>query len=341
MVKFSKGVNVITGQSDSGKTAIIRAIRWVCENKPSGDAFMSTWGGDTYVKIVFTNCVVIRQKGKENFYLLNKKGLEEPLIFKAFGTKVPQEILDAINLDEVNLQFQMDSPYLIADTPGEVSKHFNRIGSIEQIDSSLSKVQGWIRSLGNDLNASEAEIERHTTTLQEFEYLDKLEVELEALEQLGNSFSVHRAGTNKLEQFVEQFSDISIELSKILPKLEAGKDLNKILDMYTQVDSLREQYKGLKRICKAIKALEEEIDDISELDEVENEVNAILTMYDKAAEIEAERKTLWRITTSIDENTKAIAKQETKLKQLQKKWAQEAPEVCPLCGQKMEHTHES
>jgi len=39
LLEFDPGVNVIVGSSDSGKTAVIRALRWLVWNRPSGDAF--------------------------------------------------------------------------------------------------------------------------------------------------------------------------------------------------------------------------------------------------------------------------------------------------------------
>ena len=45
VMELHKGVNVIIGPSDSGKTTILRALRWLVWNRPSGDAFRSDWGG--------------------------------------------------------------------------------------------------------------------------------------------------------------------------------------------------------------------------------------------------------------------------------------------------------
>ncbi len=39
---LSPGLNVITGPSDAGKTAIIRALRWLAFNEPQGEAFIHT-----------------------------------------------------------------------------------------------------------------------------------------------------------------------------------------------------------------------------------------------------------------------------------------------------------
>jgi exonuclease SbcC len=41
VLKLSPGINVICGPSDSGKSAIIRGLRWVIENQPTGKG--GTW----------------------------------------------------------------------------------------------------------------------------------------------------------------------------------------------------------------------------------------------------------------------------------------------------------
>ena len=47
VLEFDKGVNVICGESDNGKSAVIRAIRWVVENYPQGtDKINSNWNED-------------------------------------------------------------------------------------------------------------------------------------------------------------------------------------------------------------------------------------------------------------------------------------------------------
>ena len=136
LLNFHPGVNVIIGTSDSGKSAVLRALRWVCTGIPRGDGFRSHWGGDTEVSLETDNCIVTRGKtNADNVYLLN-----EETEFRAFGTEVPEEITAALNLDEsVNLQKQLDQPYLISETPGAVAQHFNRMAHLEKIDIGLKK----------------------------------------------------------------------------------------------------------------------------------------------------------------------------------------------------------
>jgi exonuclease SbcC len=39
-LEFSPGLNIIVGPSDQGKSAIIRALRWLFYNEPRGTGFI-------------------------------------------------------------------------------------------------------------------------------------------------------------------------------------------------------------------------------------------------------------------------------------------------------------
>jgi len=57
VLELSPGVNVIKGRSHSGKSSIVRAIRWVLLNQPRGTHFVSHFKKkkeETSVGIAFT-----------------------------------------------------------------------------------------------------------------------------------------------------------------------------------------------------------------------------------------------------------------------------------------------
>ena len=84
LITLNRGVNVIIGDSDSGKSSIARAFRAVVENRPSGDEFVSNWGGRMELVLETDEATVsrIRDKGY-NAYLLDNQE------FVAFKTDVP------------------------------------------------------------------------------------------------------------------------------------------------------------------------------------------------------------------------------------------------------------
>ena len=132
---FTKGVNAIVGPSDSGKTAILRALRWLIWNRPLGDAFRSDWGGDTEVAVTVDGQLITRYKhDNKHGYKIGKTDL------KAIGTDVPEEVSTILNIDEINLQQQFDKPFLLADSPGEVAQHFNKVAHLENMDRAIKFV---------------------------------------------------------------------------------------------------------------------------------------------------------------------------------------------------------
>ena len=101
---FDPGVNIIAGPSDSGKSAVIRAINWAINNKPSGDGHVRRGGGDVCsVRLDFSDgddFIRFRSK-KENSYIKNGK------VFKALRTDVPNEISEVHKFGPYNISSQL------------------------------------------------------------------------------------------------------------------------------------------------------------------------------------------------------------------------------------------
>ena len=74
-IRFGKNLNVIIGSSDSGKTAILRALRWLIYGRPMGKAFQTHGTTRTMVQIILDNGVKVKRllDGKESSYYLNGK----------------------------------------------------------------------------------------------------------------------------------------------------------------------------------------------------------------------------------------------------------------------------
>lgn len=134
--KFHPGVNVIVGQSDSGKTSIIRALKWLATNRPSGDSFKRHGKDAVKVTVQTEEDTIVRFRNKSrNTYRMN--GGER---FAAVGTGVPEDILKALNLSDINWQLQHDPPFLISESAGDVAKKLNDIAGLSIIDRCFSNL---------------------------------------------------------------------------------------------------------------------------------------------------------------------------------------------------------
>src|SRR4030066_1118308 len=173
IIDLSLGINVVIGSSDSGKTAVLRALRWCINNRPSGKAYISYWNRDkdgnpkegTSVSVI-KGLLKVKRERSEKF---NGYDFGEDDKLEALKTDVPQEVSSFFNLSEVNIQKQMEAPFLLSESPAEIARFFNEIIHLDLIDTVLSKAELMRRRLNQDLSAA---VEKEKTLSEDLKKLE-------------------------------------------------------------------------------------------------------------------------------------------------------------------------
>jgi exonuclease SbcC len=325
-IEFAPGVNIIVGATDSGKTSLIRALRWLIWNRPSGDAFRSIWGGPTSVSIQMNDNVVTRGKGSENIYKFNGE------TYRAFGNDVPNEIIKVLNIDETNLQMQLDAPFLISNSPGEVSAYFNRIAHLEKIDTSLKA----INKDYNALNSKKGHDEEQLTELQEqldsFAYLEKLEIELEVLEEQENRVKQKRIAAQNLGTIIKEITEIDDGVEEQQLIIDFEKEVDSILEMWEKRNQKERDYEDLVAALTELENIESKIEDLKRKVKLLPQVDALLLMWEKERALAKEIKEFRKTGSELRQTNADISKVNKKIEKLEEKFHKHMPEVCPLCG---------
>lgn len=113
------GFNVILGESDIGKSAVVRSIRAVLENA-TGKTFISHGEKETTIGIQFDDCEVLWRKGAKTAYGFKQNG--QTSRFDSPGHGMPDEIKEVVKMGrievggaklDVNVHGQLDSPFLL------------------------------------------------------------------------------------------------------------------------------------------------------------------------------------------------------------------------------------
>ena len=176
---FVPGVNVIVGSSDSGKTAVLRALNWIVNNRSSGEGFRSHWGGITEVVADFGGTIINRSRtDSKNLYQMDDQ------IYEAFGRGVPEEVTDVINMTDLNAQRQLDAPFLLSKSSGEVAQILNESVNLSDIDRSLSTISGKVRGLNKDITDLKESLEEKEKELESLDYVEDLEKRIASVETL-------------------------------------------------------------------------------------------------------------------------------------------------------------
>jgi len=327
---FHEGVNVIVGTTDGGKTAIIRALRWLIWNRPSGDALRSRWGGATNVQLETEEGVITRSKDKIDKYTLRLKG-QEDIEFKAIGTSVPAEIQGVLNISEINLQNQHDATFLLSDTPGAVATHFNKVARLDRIDSATSAINGWIRGLKSDVSHLETDIATEKAKLPQFENLEKFEIEIEVLEQMESRLTSMRGKRDTLKKVITQYADLEEEIETLTPLLELEGLVTSTLDNITQQDQLQTQADELHAIIDDLEELEGKETTANELLPLEPLVLSILDKYKQRSELKTTKSQLQYLLNRVTLVEDDIVTTGNNVTKLETRFHKEMPDVCPLC----------
>ena len=112
------GVNVIVGNPQNGKSALLRSLVWLKDNRPLGFRFNSWFSGNepTEVEVRVDNISIVKKKTKSK---TTYKIAEKDLDYKE-GKGTPDEIVKLLNLSELNVQDKLHPFFLILDGPPEI-----------------------------------------------------------------------------------------------------------------------------------------------------------------------------------------------------------------------------
>jgi len=346
-IEFNPGVNVIVGQSDSGKTAILRALRWLVWNRPLGDEYRSNWGGETEIEIHLTTpdlpnpapLVIKRRRDKIDEYIfLNKEqightteSIHKPHIFKAFGKAVPEEIQEALNIDEVNLQQQLDSPFLLTSSPGEVAQHFNKIAHLDQIDSGLKNVQRWMKQIQTNIDFENEAIKDAKEDLKKYSELDKMEIEVEALEEAETQKNQKISGKVSLLKTLGDIEALSEAIEAELQVTKAGPLIDSLLALYEDMSKVDEDVETLSILIHDIETISIAISENKKLIVAKSLVEDLIGMEDLLGQKQSVVNSLRDSIRELNTTTLSLESNKTELRIIEDRFDKEFPDICPLC----------
>ncbi len=331
-IEFSPGVNIIVGPTDSGKSAIIRALRWAITNRPTGDSFRSNWGGDTEVEMILDDTSIRREKGtiNTNLYSLGDVKTSDYLEFKAFGSGVPEEIEKALNLNTVNIQTQFESHFLLSRSAGEVASHFNKVAHLDKIDVGLQNIQRWLKKVQQTILMNEDQIESLTEQLLEYDNIEDIEERVICLEEIEKDERITRNKQTVLAVIVDKVTVINLGIRELEIIASKEKPVNTVLSILTEQETIKEAVSRLDRAHRRILETNNIINELKGIIVIEESINRALEIEDDILEIGMEE--FENLVDLIRGTNVNIKMEEASIKEKEKLFHENIGEVCPLCG---------
>ena len=252
----TNGVSVIIGNSDQGKSAVLRALLWAVNNRPLGtDDIVSFWARDEKGKIadqmaVFVHtekgCAARKRTLKDNEYIIYNKNNEAVKTFSAINKDVPEDITDFFRLTDTNIQCQHDAPFLLSASASDVAKYFNKIVRLDVIDRVLQNAESARRELNKKIKEHEQEKTSLEKQINEYCWIENAQEALNKLNKVKERINVYE--NDKIELYVEmeEFKDCNYILKNY-------PDRKKAIDLIEKIEALEIDYNGLEELRDVIK----------------------------------------------------------------------------------------
>lgn len=331
VLDLSPGVNVIIGRSRNGKSAILRGLRKLVENRPVQG--LEAWirghdpKGRISIRVDTTDGHMVSWDGpSDQRYVVDGEEL------KAFGASVPEPVSEALNLGDINFAHQFDQPFLIFDSPGQVARYLNQVVNLEVIDRTLANAQADVRTNRQAIEGERKRIKELEEAKAGFPDLDAAEefiIDLEAKEvRLGKAAQL----LTLAEHVRDNLASFRAELAKA--RLPEGVEV-RVRKLGDKQDLL-EQKRYTRGYCFNVKG---QLIDLRRQKEALRPLFAVETLVEGLADLAgllvARRRELAlanRVMGQLRSERERLGLQEAQVAGLERQFHEEWPGRCPLCG---------
>lgn len=351
--ELKTGLNLFTGSSDSGKSAISRSFHLVLL-----DYFRKhdVRDGQKNAKITITfqnGDWITRTKGDTNEIEYQVEG-QEIVKHSRFSKNIPKDVLDFLGFmpktssGALALANQEEKFFLITLSDEALPKEISRLLGIDDLEEAASLLGSEVNKISGDIKRVAAEIENTKTKLEPYADLDekienlnkfkKLISEYEALEtEIAEINDLYTEYLKIGKQFTdcknekEKFESIYEFLSSDIPVLEKQyNDISEGLILNENILKTREQYKITKDKYDVFFEISE--------GEIGNLISVCVNQYTSLEEITNLDSDICEITLDIETKNKAVETQNEIISdcneqiKILEQYLKDNFEVCDICG---------
>ena len=329
-IKFHKGVNAIVGPSDCGKSAILRALRWVLFNDQPGEAYRRHGSDKTEVTVVPDKSpvdITRLRSNKDNSYI------DDEQTFDKVKNDVPEQIAKLINMDDINVQKQMDAPFLLSENPPEVGRVLNRAAGIDDIDTCMSKVNSMERETSKELKIRTKDLEDLDTELSKYRRLPDIDALLGTAEILDRSLKNNMTKTNSLKEVLATLETIEESITKLEPL--AAVSLKEVSSLYNKHRETESEINDISSDIEMLKELGTKIDGFGDTSSLSADIQEAIKINTKLMSDDKSIETLEQLLSDIEDVDDDHKDKKKQLAGHEKEFKKLMPDTCPLCQQEI------
>lgn len=286
---YSPGLSVVTGPTDSGKSAgVMQPIKWVTFGEPSGEAFIFTLR-DPKTKEVVRQAEAVeveihledgmtvsktRRKGK-TAYFINGNLISEK-------AEVPQEVKDVLGLSKIeygdfetslNFAYQLEAPFILSETASVGAKVLGKLAGTEIVDKSIAAIMKRTYKARDEKSTAQKIIDLANVELLEYLQVDDLKEKVEACEGLLEQLDRDTVRMDRVEKLAASYGVLSDKIDSCNTLLDRLAVVHDIADDLSVIELAQAKYDELIQLYGRLNNLEAGLKTIKDRLEALKDVN--------------------------------------------------------------------
>lgn len=323
---LSPGVNCIYGETDSGKTSIIRGLAWCLFNDGNTDALLHYGEKVATVTCTIDEHKLIRTGGTKNTYAFDGE------TFTSFRNGVPEVISKFLNMSTISVQMRRDPPFMVYYKASEVAEQFSEMLDLNEIQISINNIKQMVKNKQtelDDLIQQKKEVDDEIERLQEIAEAERRFSDIRLLfdkQETAERRAVEATG------LLETAQNLTARINTFKNVANALKAVNTIQDTQQRLTNIKTSANNLKT------ALKKMVDIGYKLNVLQKSKNALPLLHHIYRLNQATKNTTSALQATtqlnakwdrVSSKTKTVTETYTKLSQELKNLS---GETCPVCG---------
>jgi DNA repair exonuclease SbcCD nuclease subunit len=348
------GLNTIRGESNTGKTSILRLIKWVQYGEPRGSDFISHWGKQVTGRITYSNGYTIERSrtrtSSGGVKIIDSNGA---IVGDFKGTKDnPVDILNIcqiphiwITKDEkrnVAIADQLETSFLVTESPGFKASAIGRLTGLQDVDAAVRFLSTENKSINKTIKIHEKILKTDTNDLLKYKELNKKQNKIKKLEQListADSIKNEIDGLKRLQVLIngnrkQRIDTINLinSLNKLPPQSsfddleKISKDITELKSIKNSLNNIKIKYNNTQNELNLLKTIPKMEQHFKKLEAIVNNIFVLTKINNKVLKNNTE---LLNTKNNIKKTEKEIEKID---KELDKTLGSESC-LCPVCNQ--------
>lgn len=359
-VEFVQGTNIIMGESNSGKTAVLRGLEALLENTSGSTEFIKQGTDETEVTMQY--------EGHEVTWYRNPKEIKYKIdgqdYLKAGTTDLfkllPQNgfVCDPQG-DLANIESEWQLPYPYYKTPSELFKVFENIFCVSDSAKILKSMKESEDGYKKKVQHTEDEVDKIQQKIQAIkdlnvqENVQKLSVLRDKLQELLKEENLYKEVLLTLQELQDKLKkyknlpiseDINLEdklemFVSLFNDFEKLSDLSHKFKILSELKGTRVTSQELFESAKEVSELNEDLQKLQKLEKVYNlelPTNKVNISEEKLQEISEYTRDLQKLSSLYKEGKRLqqeVTSKSEEVSRLQE--VMKEVDICPLCGQSM------